>query len=207
MDYIVTSIQKSDKGRVSLCINHKISFWLYGGEVKRYGLQEGSQIPEEEYQDIVHGLLGRRASKRAMHLLERQEKTEYQLREKLKQGGYPSEAIEDAIDYVKQYHYLDDERYARTFILFHQEKRSRLRLKMDLQRRGIDREVIQAALEDIYVSDEREQIKELLEKRGFSGGMDDEKEYGRNYRFLMRRGFQSSDINQVMEEMAKFCFV
>ena len=158
-------------------------------------------MPEETYQVILHMVLGKRATKLAMHLLERQEKTERQLREKLLLNSYPPEAIEDAIDYVKRYHYLDDERYAKTFILFHQEKRSRARLKTDLYKRGIAPEIIEGALEEVFSSDERDQIKELLSKRRFPKAPGDEKEFRKNYQFLLRRGFKGSDILPVMKSM------
>lgn len=203
MSYIVTSIEKSDRGRRTLCLDDKIKLQLYAGEVREYGLKTGSQIPEEVYQEILHEVLGKRATKRAMHLLERQEKTECQLRDKLRQNSYPRESIEDAIAYVKRYHYVDDERYAKTFILYHQEKRSRLRLKTDLQRRGIDGDIIDAALEEAFTADEREQIRELLFKRRFPQNSGDEGEFRKNYQFLMRRGFKSSDILPVMKTMAQ----
>ena len=150
------------------------------------------------FRSLLHDIIGKRAAKRAMHLLERQERTEYQLREKLRQNCYPPEAIEDAVDYVKRYHYLDDERYARTFIHFHQETRSKMRLKNDLARRGISRELIAYCLEEEFVSDERAQIKRLLDQKNFSPDTADREEYGKMYRFLMRRGFCGSDISSVM---------
>lgn len=203
MNYIVTSIEKSDRGRKVLCLDNKIELQLYAGEVRKYGLEMGSQVSEELYQEILHEILGKRATKRAMHLLERQEKTEYQLREKLRQNSYPQEAIEDAIEYVKRYHYVDDVRYAKTFVLYHQEKRSRLRLKTDLLRRGIKGDVIDAALEEVFTFDEREQMRELLTKRRFPQNVGDDGEFRKNYQFLMRRGFKSSDILSVMKAMAQ----
>lgn len=203
MNYLVTSIEKSDRGRRVLCLDDKIELQLYAGEVAKYGLETGSQVSEETYQEILHEILGKRATKRAMHLLERQERTEYQLREKLCQNNYPREAVEDAIAYVKRYRYLDDVRYARTFVLYHQKKRSRLRLKMDLQRRGVKGDVIDATLEEVFTSDEREQMRELLAKRRFPQNPGDQGEFRKNYQFLMRRGFKSSDILSVMRAMAQ----
>lgn len=199
MQYIVTSYGPTGRGRVELCLNHKFSFQLYTKEVRQFSLKEGAELSEEQYQYILHEVLGKRATKRAMHLLERQERTEYQLREKLKQNAYPQEAIEEAVAYVKGYHYLDDARYARTFIRFHQERRSRMRLKTDLMKRGVPKEIIEESLEEEFLSDEREQIMELLEKRGFDRNAQDEAEFRKNYQFLMRRGFKSSDILSVMK--------
>ena len=198
MEYIVTDYKKSGGGRIELCLNETITLRLYKGEANQMSLAQGVELSEEQYRYLLHDIIGKRAAKRAMHLLERQERTEYQLREKLRQNCYPPEAIEDAVDYVKRYHYLDDERYARTFIHFHQETRSKMRLKNDLARRGISRELIAYCLEEEFVSDERAQIKRLLDQKNFSPDTADREEYGKMYRFLMRRGFCGSDISSVM---------
>lgn len=200
MQYIVTEYKKLDNGRIEFCLNEKITLWLYQGEAKTLSLKEGIKLSEEEYQQIIHGIIGKRATKRAMHLLERQDRTEHQLREKLVRNAYPPEAIEDAIAYVKGYHYLDDERYARNFIRFHQESRSRIRLKSDLMQRGIARDIISLSIEEEFVSDERTQIQALLDKKHFSSDTADTKEYRKMYQFLMRKGFKSSDISAVLRQ-------
>lgn len=200
MRYIVTEYHASGRGRIELCLNDRIVLQLYKGEAGKFALKQGAELTEEQYQYILHEIIGKRAVKRAMHLLERQERTEHQLREKLMQNMYPPEAIEDAVSYVKRYHYLDDERYARTFIRFHQEKRSRRRLRTDLMKRGISRDIIETSLEEEFSSDEKAQILELLEKRQYSAEHQDTAEFRRTYQFLQRRGFQSSDILAVMKQ-------
>ena len=107
--------------------------------------------------------------------------------------------MEDAVSYVKKYHYLDDERYARAFIRIHQEKRSKMRLKSDLLQRGISKDLIELCMGEEFFCDEKEQIRSLLEKKNFSSDTADRKEIEKMYRFLMRRGFRSSDISAVLK--------
>jgi len=144
-------------------------------------------------------LLGKRATKRAMHLLEKQDRTEYQLREKLTANGYPKESIEKAIEYVKGYRYVDDGRYAENYIRFHQSTKSRMKLRMDLLRKGIATELIESGLEKAYESDEKEQIRQLLEKKNLDIDTADTAQVRKMYQFLLRRGFRSSDIMSVMK--------
>lgn len=198
MIYVVTEFKQADKGRMEIVLNEGISFWLYEKEARELSLQEGEELSEEQYGHILHGIIGKRAIKRAMHLLERQERTECQLREKLLQSLYPEEAIEDAVSYVKRYHYLDDERYARTYIRYHQDKCGRMRLANDLARRGVPRDVIELCLEEEFAPDEKDRICSLLEKKHFSPDTADPKEYRKLYQFLLRRGFRSSDIWPVL---------
>ena len=200
MRYVVTDYKKEGRGKVSLCLNEGIRLWLYQGEARQLGLSVGSELSEDEYQSILHDVIGKRAVKRAMHLLERQDRTEHALREKLTQNAYPSEAVEDAISYVKRLHYLDDERFARNFIQIRQEKQSRMQLWSGLMRRGVPKEVIERCLEEEFASDEREQIRAPLEKKGYSPETADQAETRRAYQFLMRRGFRSSDALAVMRQ-------
>ncbi len=198
MQYIITDYKKTGRGRIELCLNEKITLWFYTRETGGFSLEKGLELSEEQYQYLLHEIIGKRATKRAMHILERQERTEYQLREKLLQSNYPKEAIEDAVSYVKRYHYVDDERYARTFIRYHQESRSRMRIQNDLRQRGVPRDIIAMSMEEEFSSDERGQIRSLLEKKGFSFDAADRNEYRKMYQFLMRRGFRNSDISVVM---------
>jgi len=140
-----------------------------------------------------------RAKKRALYLLERMDRTEHQLREKLKASDYPEEVVEEAIAYVKSYHYIDDERYAETFTRYKKDKMSRQQIKQKLIQKGVSRDLIDSAIEDEYDVDESVHIRNLLEKKHFSYEQADEGEFRRVYSYLLRRGFRSNDILKEMK--------
>lgn len=200
MDVQVTSVIPLEKGKARIRFEDGSEVILYKGEIRKLGIQEGCVITDEVYHKIIDEILGQRAIKRAMHLLERQDRTERQLYDKLKENGYPEVCIESAISYVKRYHYIDDFRYASAYIRYRQEKKSRQKLKLELQAKGIARDVIEEALEEEYVSDDQKKIMELLQKRRYSFENADAAEQRKNYQFLLRRGFQSSDILHVMRQ-------
>lgn len=193
----VEEILEYKKGRYRVLLEDGTSWILYKGEVRAYRLEPGAEVPEALAEEIRTEVIGKRVKKRAMHLLEQMDRTEYGLREKLRQGKYPEEAIEDAIAYVKSYHYLDDERYARNYILSYQDTRSRQRIQQDLLRKGIDKRLIEQVLEEAYEGEELQMIRQLLQKKHYDTGTDI-KEKRRIYAFLLRRGFKSGDILQVM---------
>ena len=66
----------------------------------------------------------RQAEKKALRLLTVSDRTEHQLREKLREGGFPPEAVDAAVEYVRSFHYVDDRRYAESFIRFRKEEKS-----------------------------------------------------------------------------------
>lgn len=197
-EILVLSEEAMTKGKIRVRLDTGLTCILYRSEQRQINAYEGSSLTREQYEILVHEILGKRATKRAMHLLEKMDRTEYKLREKLSEGGYPDEAIEDAIGYVKSYHYLDDERYARNYVFLAQDRKSRKKLSIELYQRGIKKELIDRILEEEYEADEEKQICQLLEKRGFDPKTCSEKERQKLYQFLLRRGFQSSDICKVM---------
>lgn len=204
MTYQVVSVVPQDKKKLKICLDNGDSFILYKGEAAKLSLFEKEVFDDAKYQQIMTDILGKRATKRAMHLLEQQERTEKQLRDKLVQGGYPEQCINQAIDYVKSYHYVDDYRYATVYIRYHQEKESRQKLTQKLMMRGISRELIQQALEEEFVVDECAQIKELLRKRRYDPDNADEETRRKTAQFLMRKGFKSRDIFRVMRMEEEF---
>ena len=197
-EILVLSEEAMTMGKIRVRLDTGLTCILYRSEQRQINAYEGSSLTREQYEILVHEILGKRATKRAMHLLEKMDRTEYKLREKLSEGGYPDEAIEDAIGYVKRYHYLDDERYARNYVFLAQDRKSRKKLSIELYQRGIKKELIDRILEEEYDADEEKQICQLLEKRGFDPKTCSEKERQKLYQFLLRRGFQSSDICKVM---------
>ena len=197
-EILVLSEEAMTKGKIRVRLDTGLTCILYRSEQRQINAYEGSSLTREQYEILVHEILGKRATKRAMHLLEKMDRTEYKLREKLSEGGYPDEAIEDAIGYVKRYHYLDDERYARNYVFLAQDRKSRKKLSIELYQRGIKKELIDRILEEEYEADEEKQICQLLKKRGFDPKTCSEKKRQKLYQFLLRRGFQSSDICKVM---------
>ena len=79
MQLMVTSVMPLEKGRATVCFEDGSEITLYKGEIRKLGLTEGAVISEEVYDTILKEVLGTRATKRAMHLLERQDRTERQL--------------------------------------------------------------------------------------------------------------------------------
>lgn len=199
----ITCVEHLQKGKYRVCLDSGESWIMYRSEIRALGLKEGDCLTEGMYQQILKDVIGKRAKKRALNLLEKMDRTESQLREKLEVSEYPTECIEDAIAYVYQYHYLDDLRYAKTFIRFRQEKLSQQQIRQKLMAKGICREYIEQALIEEYSGDEGTQISNLLQKKHYQGEGRDTAEFRKAYQYLLRRGFRSSDILKEMDRMQK----
>lgn len=195
----ITAFEKLEKGKRRLRFENGENCIVYYSEIKGLHLEEGAYISVEIYEKIITEIVGKRAKKRALYLLEKMDRTEQQLREKLLLSEYPSRCVDDAIEYVKSFHYLDDERYAEIYIRYKKHKMSRQQIKQKLMAKGVSRELISNAIEEEYDADEKVQIRNLLEKKRFSSETADEGEFRRVYNYLLRRGFRSSDILKEMK--------
>ncbi len=197
---LVAELAELDKRRIRVILEGGEDFVLYRGEVKRYSIQEGEELPQGQYEEIRTEVLAKRAKKRAMHLLENMDRTEAQLREKLKQGFYPEDIVEEAIAYVKSFRYLDDARYAENYVRGQKGKKSQRRIQMDLMGKGIKRELAAQALEEGYQQgQEQELILKWVQKKNYSSSQGDLKAKQKMYQFLLRKGFQPDDILHVLD--------
>ena len=145
-----------------------------------------------------------RARKKAMRLLEHMDRTEKGLTDKLRQAEFSPEAVEDAIAYVKSYGYINDARYARTYISFRMETRSRQKILSELQLKGVDRQTALDAwneMEELLEPDEREVLRRTIEKKYAPDTELDEGQMRRLYGYLARRAFRYEDISHTLEEL------
>lgn len=196
----ILQITPLDKKRSKLLLDNGTAFALYKGEIQALTLEEGNELTPGQYQEIYSEILTKRAKRRLLYLLGKMDRTEAQIRQKLQQGCYPEEIIENAISYARDLHYLDDARYARNYVRSNWEKKSLEKIRMDLRSRGIQRELADQALELERPSEnEQDLILKWAKKKNYSRETATPKEKQHMYQFLMRKGFHSDDILHVLD--------
>ena len=204
----ITRIEEWDKKRCRIYIDQEFAFVLYKGEIAEYKLKENTPIENKVYHEIKMEVLPKRAKKRCLNLLQKRPYTERKLREKLAEGCYPQDIMEEAIAYVKSYHYVDDYEYACQYIFYHKEAETRRKIEEKLMMKGIDSDTLQKAFADSYYKEEEalelelEQAKKLLQKKKYEAENTDWKEKQKVYAFLVRKGIHTSVIRKAMNYAA-----
>lgn len=196
----IMEIRKLPGGRCLICLEDGHRFPLYGRELSEYGICEGEILSDESLRSVLGELLPKRARLRAMHLLEAHDWTEYQLREKLALQFYPCEMIDDVIDYVKAYHYIDDLRYATNYLEVHGSDKSFRQMEQELYQKGVSREIVQEARAAVALPDEEIQIRALLAKKHYDPETCDQKERQRIWAFLLRRGYSMENVSRALHQ-------
>lgn len=155
---------------------------------------ETEEKSEEEIKDEI-----RRAKLRALHLLTAMDRTEAQLREKL-QVSYCDEVVETAIEYVKSFGYLDDERYVRVYIESKSRTKSRKQIEQELIfQKGVSREAVERGFEIAEPADISEVIRRYMQKRRIDPENCDYEQKQKFFAYMMRKGFQIEDLKMVFD--------
>lgn len=74
---LVTEIAEITKSKVKICIDYQISFALYKGELRKYGIKKEEELSEEIYNMILKEVLPKRAKLRCMNLLKSRDYTKF----------------------------------------------------------------------------------------------------------------------------------
>lgn len=199
---LVTQISEVTKSRSRVYLDGQLAFVLYRGELSQLHIKEGQELSEESYRCIMTQILPKRAKLRSMNLLQSKDYTRKQLEDKLKQGDYPQECIDEALAYVESYGYIDDRRYAKDFIEYHLQTKSRIRIETDLMKKGIAKDIIQEIFDELndmgLRQDETAMIRDLLIKRKYCADTASCQEQQKMYGYLYRRGFSQDAIMKAL---------
>lgn len=144
----------------------------------------------------------------ALRLLTRRDRSETELRQKLKQLGFSLSSIESAVDKCREYNYLDDNRYAaeRARILMRTGRGVGKKIILDLRQRGIDEIIAHNALQTAESEfSSTELLRDQLNRRfsTFNYATADNRERRRVIGFFQRRGFPLEQIFTILKEGQK----
>lgn len=146
---------------------------------------------------------GSSARKKAMSLLQHKDRTEWELTDRLLNAGFSDEETSDAVEYVRSFHYIDDERYAMRFVEIYHTSRSIERLKQDLYKRHVPEGFVDAALEQIEWDDSaalRKELSKILRQKDVSDTSDlSYEEKQKIMAKLYRKGFRIEDIKRLIQ--------
>lgn len=189
MAKIITGVEDYDSRRNKVTLDYgEVTFLLYKKESAALGIRQGEEIPEEKYLGIRNDILLKRAEKKALYYMKSSDRTESEIRKKLKEGLYPEDIAEDAIVWLKSHGFVDDERYAEDYISGLSGRHSRREIEAKLYKKGLRGEEVKELLkEKVTDEDEYAACESILHKKYPSGVPAGEKQ--KAYGFLIRKGF------------------
>lgn len=200
---IITDItqQKRDKNRYNIFVDGEYLFSASDEIVVTCRLKIGNEINQDELKEIIYKDDLRTAMNKALFYLSRADKTVKQMSDYLARKGYNRQVIEQTVEKLKDYGYLNDQAYAKRWVKenIEQGKAGEYLIKHQLIGKGIDRETAETVLESVSEED-RIQAARLLkakyEKR-YAKYAEREKN-AKLYQALARKGFSYDIISKVV---------
>ncbi|MDE2726817.1 MAG: regulatory protein RecX [Gemmatimonadota bacterium] len=171
----------------------------------RFGLFDGQAMDPDRLRELELADGVSRAMTEAHRLIDHRMRTRRELAVKLKARGRPDEVIDQVLDRLEHAGLIDDGRFARLWI----DERLRRRpaglslLRRELRQKGIDAEVVDAALEESASREgETERAYEALRRQSYRyARLDRDAAHRRMVAFLGRRGFGQAVIYQVVHRV------
>jgi regulatory protein len=119
----------------------------------------------------------------------------------LKEAFYPDDAIEFAVNYCKDKHYIDDLDYAVRYISIKSEKDPIRMMEKKLRERGIERDILEKAFQEAEISEDTAVENRIKKKYGDITGISFE-EKQKLIRKLMSAGFSYDAVKAAVSRLS-----
>lgn len=199
----ITSVEKlRNKDMVRVFIDDEYSFTIPTEYYLKSNLYEQTEITEEQLDHIRGRILVEAAKEKAVRFLTKKDRSQEEIISKLKEAGFDYNIALKAAEELRTIGYLDDSRYALKYIndRIRTKALSRKAVAYELERKGIDPEIIEKALSEFEIDDFEIALREAKRKFG-KYDMSDEKTAQKVYRFLAHRGFSHEITVKVIRTM------
>lgn len=142
---------------------------------------------------------------KAVNLLAFKGRTTQEIIKRLNEKGYSSEEIEEAVEKLSYYGYLNDQSYTISYIMDNASKKGKKLISIELEQKGIDKNILDEVYNDVSI-DEEASIDNIIRQRFSQVDLGDDKIYRRTINYLLRRGFTYDSIKRVIKKY-RFCDV
>lgn len=197
--------QKRNSKRVSVYIDGDFAFGVDMEVAYTCDLKEGKEIDSKFVESVIKKEEQFRASNYALNLLSFRARSEKEICDRMLKKGYEPSVIENTVRYLKEQRYVNDREFAEAFIKDKAELShyGRNRIKTELFKKGISKELVDELIEDNIQSDtEYETAKELAESKMKSYQKDrKDAQYRKLSGYLLRKGYSYDVVSRVVREV------
>lgn len=199
---IITSIEKYKGETYCVIADGNKRVYLHRDIIAKYGLKSDMEISREDFAKVLFASELRRATRRAMYLINEREYSYIQLFEKLK-NNYPEDICYKVVNYMAAKGYVNDKRFAEALVYNYMECKlyGPRRAMQELYKRGIRGKIAQEAV-DSKTDGLEERLHKLIERKYLRDLQDPEdfKAIVKVKNGLARAGYDFDDINRAVKE-------
>ncbi len=194
---------RRDPNRISVDLDGTFAFALPAQLVIDEGIEIGDALDEARVAALLAADQAARATEAALVFLGYRPRSEREVRDRLRRGGYEQEAIDHVISRLTDWRYLDDEDFARRWVenrATHRPRGKRL-LQQELRNKGIDSETAREVIDEAGL-DEKTDAEEIARRRLPAYAGDDPAAIRRRLSsYLARRGYGYDVIRVALERV------
>lgn len=193
----ITKISPAVKteGRYNVFVDNEFSFSLDETQLVTLGLKKGDAIDELQLSELKNESDFGKNYIRAVDLISRRLRSEREIRDYARRKQWTEDNTERVIDRLCERGYLNDERFAESFVRSRANTRnfSAKRMKVELQKKGVKPDTITNILAESDDYDEMAALRKMIAKK--INKYDDERKL---VAYLARQGFKYDDIKSAL---------
>jgi regulatory protein len=193
--------RRRERGRFAVEIDGRAGLTLSEEVLVRAGLQVGDTVDAAALADLARRDETVRATEAALNYLAYRPRSEREVRDRLRRGGYEADTIERVMEKLRDWRYLDDTDFARRWVEGRtaQRPRGKRLLEQELRQKGIAAETAREIVDEADL-DEAGAAEELARRRLPSYAADDPMTARRRLSaYLMRRGYGYDIVRGAVE--------
>ena len=198
---VITALKPQPKNRNRLNVNLDGAYSFSLARVLADGLEVGQVLSDDHIVSLKQRDAEEAAYRRALRLISRRPRSEHELVINFNRNRVPNAVQEAVFTRLREAQLIDDWAFAETWVENRREFRPRSAnaLRVELRKKGVPQEAIEAALEDY--SDEDAAYKAAIKAARRWKNSDYKEFLKRVGAYLSRRGFNYATISPVVERV------
>ena len=152
--------QKRNPRRVNVYLDGEFAFGLHENVLVKFGLRKGDTLDKPFLDKIQLDEEHHLAKEKALRLLGHHARSEKELRDKLREKEFHPDAIDSAIESMRQLGLVNDLAYARAYAhdALMKKPSGTILLQQKLRLKGIDRNTIQSVLTEVGETNDEQSL-------------------------------------------------
>ena len=200
---VVTAIKRQARvgsNRFNISLDGSYAFTVSDLDLSMSGLRVGQELTAQEVEEFSQNASEAKAYALALRYLGVRVRSRRELTDYLARKGCESQESDAALERLEGIGLVDDLRFAQAWIADRMavRPRSRMRLSQELAAKGVARDIVDIALQELEPEKEVNTLKDLIIRKQRSGGYTDPKKL---IGYLQRQGYRWDLIKEALQEI------
>lgn len=195
---LVSSLKQSSPGRFKITLEDGEEIRSTLSAITDCRLFVGKDLDDDALEEVRHCSMQALSREQALQMVSRRQMSHKELRDKLMRKGADEETAEYCAQWLTERGFINDENYSKAVVRHYAAKGyGKSRIKGELIKRGIGRDLLESALEEMPRQDDK--IIKYISSR--LKNPDDRDEVKKLSAALYRRGYSFDEIRRAFESI------